>query len=291
MLRSSERVLVGTLLLFAALGSVSSARQTSTNTETKTFEVVAVNGNALVVRNAAGTQEFIVPDTFRFTTAGKTLSVHELTPGMKGTATITTTTTVTPVTVTEVKQATVMQATGNSVIVRGENGIRMFSVGDINKRNITILRGGKPVELADLREGDRLTATVVTEGPPKVMTEQDVKASIAAASVPAPAPPPRSDADPVAERRDRGAAPAASAPATATPAAATPATPSTLPESRDESSSGLMWGIVALAAVIASRVPDLPEERLLRLAALGSDLDFLLARVVENRDLTPTTCS
>ena len=33
MSRSSERVLVGTLLLFAALGSVSSARQTSTTTE------------------------------------------------------------------------------------------------------------------------------------------------------------------------------------------------------------------------------------------------------------------
>ena len=258
MLRSSERVLVGTLLMFAALGSVSSARQTSTNTETKTFEVVAVNGNALVVRNAAGTQEFIVPDTFRFTTAGKTLSVHELTPGMKGTATITTTTTVTPVTVTEVKQATVMQATGNSVIVRGENGIRMFSVGDINKRNITILRGGKPVELADLREGDRLTATVVTEGPPKVMTEQDVKASIAAASVPAPhhhrlrrRPVADAGRERVSDRRSSRRDPAASAPASAAPAAATPATPSTLPESRDESSSGLMWGIVALAAVIA----------------------------------------
>ena len=163
---------------------------------------------------------------------------------MKGTATITKTTTVTPVTVTEVKQATVMQATGNSVIVRGENGIRMFSVGDINKRNITILRGGKPVELGDLREGDRLTATVVTEGPPKVMTEQDVKASISAASVPAPAPPPPAPAPTLRS------APAATSPAAATPAASTPTTPATVPQTLTESSSGLMWGIVGLAAVI-----------------------------------------
>ena len=235
-------VSVTSLLAFGV--ATASAQQTTSTTETRTFEVVAVNGNALVVRGPAGTQEYIVPDTFRFTTGGKQLSVHELTPGMKGTATITTTTTVTPVTVTEVKQATVVQATGNSVIVRGENGIRMFSVGDINKRHITILRGGKPVELADLREGDRLTATVVTEGPPKVMTEQDVKASIAAASVPAPASPPPAPAPTSAP------APAATAPASAAPAAATPTTPATVPETRTESSSGLMWGIVGLAAAI-----------------------------------------
>ena len=265
MLRSSERVLVGTLLMFAALGSVSSARQTSTNTETKTFEVVAVNGNALVVRNAAGTQEFIVPDTFRFTTAGKTLSVHELTPGMKGTATITTTTTVTPVTVTEVKQATVMQATGNSVIVRGENGIRMFSVGDINKRNITILRGGKPVELADLREGDRLTATVVTEGPPKVMTEQDVKASIAAASVPAPA---TTHRRPTPARRPTLSAGAGRERASERCSSRGDAghTIDTAREPRREQQRPDV-GDCGVGSRDRGRVPDLPEERLLRLAA------------------------
>ncbi len=241
-------VVAGVTCCSFAFGSGSASAQQTTTSETKKFEVVAVNGNALVVRGPAGTQEYIVPDTFRFTTGGKELSVHELQPGMKGTATITTTTTVTPVTVTEVKQATVMQSTGNSVIVRGENGIRMFSVGDINKRNITILRGGKPVELGDLREGDRLSATVVTERPPKVMTEQDVKASIATASVPAPAPlPPAQTPAPAPTLR---AAPAANSRATATSAAAPPAIPATVPETRDESSSGLTWGIVGLAAVI-----------------------------------------
>jgi hypothetical protein len=56
------------------------------------------------VREASGTNEYIVPDTFRFTSGGQEFSVHELQPGMKGTATITTTTTVTPVTVTDVNR-------------------------------------------------------------------------------------------------------------------------------------------------------------------------------------------
>ena len=46
------------------------------------------------------------------------------------------------------------------------------------------------------------------------------------------------------------AAAAATSPPTATPAASTPTTPATVPETRNESSSGLMWGIVGLAAVI-----------------------------------------
>jgi hypothetical protein len=66
------------------------------------------------------------------------------------------------------------------------------------------------------------------------MTEQDVKASIAAASVAAAAPPP----------------PAPAPTPTLRSAASTPTTPATVPETRDESSSGLMWGIVGLAAVI-----------------------------------------
>src|SRR4030095_7713829 len=72
----------------------------ATSTQTKDFEVIAVNGNTLVVRLPEGTRELTVPDSFRFTVDGQPKSVHELQPGMKGTATITTTTKSTPVTVT-----------------------------------------------------------------------------------------------------------------------------------------------------------------------------------------------
>src|SRR5262249_6838498 len=52
---------------------------------------------------------------------------------------------------------------------------------------------GRPVQIHDLRPGDRLTATIVTEHPPKVVTEQEVQASITPGSgqaQTAPVPPP-----------------------------------------------------------------------------------------------------
>jgi hypothetical protein len=172
---------LGALVVAAVFGvsiAGASAQPSSTTTETKKFEVIAVEGNQLVVKLPEGTREITVPEGFRFTVNGQSLSVQELQPGMAGTAVITKTTTVKPVTVTEVKNGTVAQVAGSSVIVRGENGYRMFSPGDIEKRHITIMKGGKPANLSDLRVGDRLSATFVTEKPPQVMTEQQVNATL-----------------------------------------------------------------------------------------------------------------
>ena len=152
------------------------AQQTTTSAETKTFEVLAVDGNQLVVRLPEGTRELTVADDFRFNIDGQQLSVRQLKPGMKGTATITTRTTVTPVTVTEVKNGTVVVRSGSTIIVRTDEGVRSFSQGEIDKRGIKIMRSGKPAQVSDFREGERITATIITSQPPRVLTEKEVQA-------------------------------------------------------------------------------------------------------------------
>jgi uncharacterized protein YccT (UPF0319 family) len=54
------------------------AQTTTTSSETKNFEVLAVDGNQLDVRLPEGTKELNVPDDFRFTVNGQQLSVHQL---------------------------------------------------------------------------------------------------------------------------------------------------------------------------------------------------------------------
>jgi hypothetical protein len=176
-----SRVVLAAAVLYLTAG-VSLAQQTTTSTATKTFEVLSVDGNTLVVTLPEGTRELTVADDFRFTVNGQQLSVHELKAGMKGTATITTRTTVTPVTVTEVKNGTVLQRSGSSIIVRTDEGIKMFSQGDVDKRGVKMVKNGQPAQLTDFREGDRLSATIITSKPPRVMTEQQVIATLATAS-------------------------------------------------------------------------------------------------------------
>ena len=172
---------VSNIVALAGIGLLGFATLTAsaqTTTETKRFEILSVDGNTLVVRGAEGTREITVPEGFKFTVNGTPMSVSELKPGMKGTATITTTTVVKPVYVTEVRNGTVVQATGGSILVRTDAGFKNFTQGDVDKRGAKIIKDGKPVQISDLHTGDTLTATIVTEKPPQIMTSRQVDAKL-----------------------------------------------------------------------------------------------------------------
>ena len=250
MTRATIRLVLGSALV-CVTAAVSSAQTTGSSTETKKFQVISVDGNQLVVKLPEGTRELTVPDDFRFTVDGKSLSVHELKPGMAGTATVTTKTTVTPVTVTEVKNGTVMQNMGSSILVRTDQGMKMFSQGEIDKRGVKIMKDGKPVDISELRANDRLSATIITSKPPRVMTEKQVEATLAkssggaapAGAAPAGAAPARSTARPPSG--------AAAAPAAA-PAPTSAATSGPEPRKLPKTASPLpLLGLVGLASLIA----------------------------------------
>lgn len=242
-----------------AFAGATLAQSTTSSVDVRKFEVISADGDSLVVRDERGTSEITVPHEFRFNVDGKSLPVSELKPGMKGTATVTTKTTVTPVTVTEVRQAEVLRVSDMSVTIRGPDGVsRRFTRADINGRNIQLVMDGKTIHPRDLHKGDKLTAVVVTELPPAVLTEKEVQAvldeskpePVAAAAPATPAP------------EQPAAAPAASTqPATPTPAAFTqplsPATPAPAPMTEapkpEASGLGAMWWLV-IAIVIGAVV-------------------------------------
>jgi LPXTG-motif cell wall-anchored protein len=244
-------VAAGACVLSLGAGTASAQQKT---TETKRFEVVSVDGNKVVAKTVEGAKEYTVPEDFRFTVDGKQVSVHELKPGMKGTATITTTTTVTPVSVTEVRNGEVVQATGNSLLVKGPNGFRMFTEGDVQKRGVKIFKGGQPVAFTDLHTGDKLTATIVTEHPPKVMTERQVKATLSGAPAAAATPTPTAAAPPPPPP-PAGTAGTTPATGTAKPARKLPKTGSPLP---------LVGGLGAMSLAAGALLTALRRRRAVR---------------------------
>jgi LPXTG-motif cell wall-anchored protein len=181
---------VSFLLAGAALG-----QGTSTVTEKKNFEILAVEGNKVVVKGAEGTRELTLPADFKVNVDGKDVGVSELKPGMKGTAVVTTKVTSTPMVATEVKNGEVLNVSGNTIIVRTADGIKKFTAQDVRDRNVSIMREGEKVEINQLRAGDRLSATIITKKPPVITTEREVKAS-ASAPKPAPAAPAEAAAAP-----------------------------------------------------------------------------------------------
>jgi hypothetical protein len=227
---------------------------TTSKSDVLTFEVISVDGNFLVFHDQKGTHGLNVPNDFRFTVDGKKMAVSELKPGMKGTAVVTTTTTVVPVYVTEFREATVLQAGPGSIIVRDKDGVRKrFTQDQLDKWNIQILKDGRLMRIGEVKEGDVITATIVSPVAPVVVTEQDVRASLdKAAPTPAPAAPtattPTPAPAPATEAPATAPAAAPAAPPAAAPMAPAPA-PSTAPPA--EASGMGMTGYVLIAIIIA----------------------------------------
>ena len=237
MTRAMIRVGLAALVVCStAVLSLAQQEQTTVR-DRKSFEIISVDGNQLVVKLPEGTKELTVPDDFRFNVNGQMLSVRELKVGMKGTAIITTRTTSTPVTVTEVKNGTVMKTTGSNIMVRTDAGIKNFSQGDVDKRGVKIMRDGRPAQLSDFHEGDRISATIITSKPPQIVSAREVQAYV---------PTPGSPAPPAASAPLAAAAPSAAArPAPSpAPAAQAPGEIRTLPKTASS------WPFLALTSVL-----------------------------------------
>jgi hypothetical protein len=215
---------LGWAALLVALAAPAALAQTTTY-EVKQGEVVKVDGNDLVVRTPEGYREFTIPEDFRFQTEGQSLSVHQLKPGMKLTAAIATTRTPVQIVTTELRNAEVINANGMSLVVKDQNGEqKIFTKDDFAGKGLAIYKDGKPASSFDFRKGDRITALIMTEGPPLVLEEKRV------AAIAQNPPPPKT-------------LPAA----TTTTAAVTPPPPAAEPPRKTLPKTANAWPLVGLA--------------------------------------------
>ena len=183
------------------------------------------------------------------------MAVSDLKAGMKGKAVITTTTTQRPVFVTTVKSGTVTNQTGRTVVIKEDQGeIHRFTQTETDARGIRLYMDGKAIQVRDLNRGDRISATIVSEGKPEIVTAQAVDAQLAATPTPTPAPAPAPEM--AAETTDDTAVETPAAPPAAEPqavdpepapvAAETEAAPGPAPLPKPYTKNPFFWLIVAI---------------------------------------------
>ena len=144
--------------------TVNPSGQATVSTEVKSGEVVYVTGNELVVKMDNGSvKHFTVPEDFKFDVDGKNLSVHELTPGMKLTSTITTTSD--PKTVKNVRtikgKVWSVHPPSSVILTLADNTNKQYKVPEGQK----FMSNGENRDVFALRRGMVITATVITETP------------------------------------------------------------------------------------------------------------------------------
>lgn len=236
-MRSGLVLVIGTVCIAFARSAGAQVQTTTTTTAGQSSQVVkvdrgevlAVEGNDLIVRMADGSIRHFenIPESATATVDGKQLGIQALKPGMKLQRTITTTTTPQIVTTVETVTGKVWHVTPPlSVILTLENGTNQsFKIPKDQKFNVN----GEIVDAFGLRKGMVVTATKITEVPVSVTSQQ----KSVTGTMPTPPPAPPADAALLIAEGEPTAAPAAAteAPAgaasTGAPAAPVETNPST----------------------------------------------------------------
>jgi len=132
-------------------------------TEKLSGTVVVVEGNKLVVRMASGDiRYFEPPESRKFRIDGRELNVHQLKPGTRLQATVTTTTTPITERTTTIGTGKVWHVAGNNVIITLPNGEnRQYKVDS----NYKFIVGGQKASVSDLRKGMVINAEKIVEVP------------------------------------------------------------------------------------------------------------------------------
>ena len=235
-MRSGLVLAIGTVCIAFARNAGAQVQTTTTTTAGQSSQVVkvdrgevlAVEGNDLIVRMADGSIRHFenIPESAKATVDGKQLGIHDLKPGMKLQRTITTTTTPQIVTTVETVTGKVWHVTPPlSVILTLENGTNQsFKIPKDQKFKVN----GEMVDAFGLRKGMVVTATKITEVPASVTSQQ----TSVTGTMPTPPPAPPADVALLIVEAEPTAAPAATeapaAPAsTGAPAAPVEANPPT----------------------------------------------------------------
>jgi hypothetical protein len=185
-----KKNLIIALVAVVAMGAGIASAQT-TSYEIKQGTVLHVDGNHLYVKMADGSvRDAEVPSDFMFDVDGRKIPVSQLKPGTKLTQTIATTTTPKVVKTVEVREGTVVQRIGQTLIYRDKIG-QIHKVTGIPE-GFNLYRNGEPVPMEALAGGDRVTAHIVHKET-SIITEEEMKV---AGSAPKPAPKPRKVAAP-----------------------------------------------------------------------------------------------
>jgi LPXTG-motif cell wall-anchored protein len=254
------RMLTGlctTAMVFTAVSATAMAQQAmpkttsedikgaaSVKTEQMSGTVVAVEGNDLLVRmSSGGFRNFIVPESRKFTIDGQDVSVHDLKPGTRLTATVTTTTTPVTERTTTVGTGKVWYVSGNTVIVTlPNNENRMYKVSDDYKFNVH----GQPASVHDLKKGMVIAAEKIVESP---RTEVAANTTVTGHAPPPPKPVVAETPAPATHEPAHVAATSAPAPAEV----AESKLPATLPKTGSELPLAGVAGVLFIGAALVVR--------------------------------------